>query len=117
MLNEKIVESPFPDFPGRIVLPVELTPEQFDQVFAREQEIKTRKDILRTMRVFFTNFPLVLRWELDWIDAADIDDTGKWIPLRKIAAWIMNETDRLVKDAIDPPELAAPSSDSTNAAD
>lgn len=116
-INERKVPSPFESFPGYVVLPVELTPEQFDVWWRaanenQEQDDQRLSDWFQAWRM---RHHFVLEWHLEGLDPAKhVTSDGMKMPSMKLIAWIDRITRGLIEDALDLPKSQAPSKGAEN---
>lgn len=108
--NGRRVDSPLEAYPGYVVLPVELTPLQFDKWWraAKAAEAEGDGDVSDWFQAWRMRYHFVLEWHIDGVRPEQVTPDGMKMPSMKLIAWIDRITRGLVEDALDLPKSPAP---------
>lgn len=112
-INEQKIESPFEDWPGYIVMPKELSAEQFTKWWekARAQVDDDTRPV--ELQAFYVLHHLVLGCHIEGLDWAEIQPDGSNLPSMRLAIMVGIEGMKLVDNARTLPNLPEPSKDTT----
>ena len=116
MENKKRIDSPLENWPGYIVVPVELSPEQFDiwwQAMQAQADDDPRHDFVQ---MWETRSHMILEWGIDGFDSSKVTDDVTTLPSMKLMNWINLVTGRIIREAQSFPNSPAPLSDGTKPA-
>ena len=113
--NRQQVESPLAEWPGYIVVPKELTPEQFSGWWERSRRLDEEEDGERPaeFKMFEERGPLVLEWHIEGVNGEAIAADGGNLPSMKLIGFVIAATQPLVIEARSLPKLRGPSKDGT----
>lgn len=114
--NQRRVESPVETFPGYVILPRELTPQQFDtwwRAYMAEQQVED-EGLASWFQGWRMRHHLVLEWHIEGLRAEDITADGMRLPSMRLLAWIARITADLPWEALDLPKSQAPSRGARN---
>ena len=113
------VDSPFENYPGYILVPEDLTPEQFDTWWQVTSEIENDEEDVRApeYRMFQERYPLVIEWHVEGLDVPweQVKGDARKLPAVKLAAFVISATQQCIVEARSLPSLPKPSSDGTTA--
>lgn len=111
-VNRREIESPLEHWPGRIVIPVEITPEDFAKYWEINRRIYNDKDDERHLdfKLWEQLFHVVKDWRIEGVTHEMLDETGLKIPSMKLMGWVTDEVARMMSETMELPNLDAPSS-------
>lgn len=114
-INEQRIDSPLENWPGYIVIPKELTAEQFHQWWTTLKRQETEEEDARPeeLRAWESRLPFVLDWKIEGLKTADIEPTGLKLPSMKIALFVIRATTPLLAAARSLPKLRRSSGDTS----
>jgi len=119
-INEQKIESPYDSWPGHVILPKELTPEQFDKWWRAYQKYDAdveQED--KGLSSWFIGWELrshfVLEWHIEGVDPnKHVSADPMTMPSMLLVSWIGRITTTLPWEALDLPKSQAPSSAADN---
>ena len=115
-LTEK-VECPVQGYPGHVILPYDITPEQFD-VWWRETRLMVDLEAGGLSSWFVgwrQRYHLVKSWHIEGLDPVKhVTKDEKTMPSMRLIKWIAEITADIPGDILDLPKLHAPSKGAEN---
>lgn len=112
-VNRQKVESPLENWPGHIVVPKELTPEQFHAFWTahkrHEREDPDDHETHFRFKEWESRRHLVLEWHIDGLKPHHISDDPLDLPSMLIIDFLVASTQDLIARAISLPNLRPPS--------
>ena len=98
--------SPFDDFPGRVLLPKNLSPVQFLKWYENTPQEKDDADTRPgALSAYEARRGFVLRIELKGVPEEATHGDGRELPAMKIVQWVNQLTGDLLRETMDPKEL------------
>ena len=107
-VNEQRIDSPLENWPGYIVVPKELTPEQFCKWWEVMQAENDDDSPPGELQSWGNRYHLVLDWHLKGLKSSQIEATGMKLPSMSIAMFVISATQSLIMEARTLPNLPAP---------
>lgn len=117
--NRRRIDSPYERWPGYIIVPELLDPEQYGAWWERSIEIETEladeeKSMPAGFRMFEERRVLILEWHIKGVDLKKIKPYGANMPSMQLINFVVAATQDQIVEARTLPNLSAPSSDSMN---
>lgn len=107
--NTKRVDSPFPLWPGYILLPAEISPQAFMAYWEKANTPKAEGDNRPDLFLaWYNQWHIVLDWKLEGVKSTDIDETALKLPSAKLIAWVVRETTAVLRQTWTLPNSPAP---------
>lgn len=97
--------SPFPEYPGHIILPNLLSAAQFDAWWKKVNETPddAEDEIPWARLVWMQRYPWIIDLKLEGVPSKDIEETGLKLPDHRILTWFALLTERTVKQSLSLP--------------
>ena len=95
--------SPFPKYPGEIIIPDELDAEQFNTWWERSHTIEDDEEDGRysLFHVWDCRFHFIQSHTIELPEEYELEQTGLKLPTPVFAEWFIQETNELIQQASD----------------